>query len=610
MCGIAGYVGPRALPDAHISECLSRMRRRGPDACKALAFERPDGTRVCQLHTRLSIIDLDDRADQPFERDGRWLAFNGELYNYVEIKESLERDGQRFHTSSDTEVLSAVLQTRGTAGLDECEGMWAFAHYNEHDGVLLLCRDRFGEKPLYIFRAGDDLYFGSEVKFIAALLGRDLNINIDQVYRFLVNGYKALYKNGDTFFQGLEELPAGTALRLAPGEPDRLVRYWKPKAQTDEDMSYDEAVRRTRDQLVRSVTVRLRADVPLAFCMSGGVDSNALISIASRVLGYDVHGFTIVNTDARYEEQETVTAAVAELGVRHTAIPIDVRDFLGQLRELVRYHDAPVYTITYYVHWLLMRAVHEHGYRIAVSGTAADELFTGYYDHHLLYLQAVRGDAGLHARSRAAWLEHIAPIVRNPLLQDPDAFVRNPAQREHIFFKAEGFATYLKTQWEEEFSEQCYSTTLLRNRMLNELFHEAVPVILHEDDLNAMYYSIENRSPFLDRGLFELAQQIPTRHLIQDGRAKSVLRDAVRGIAPDAIVNNRRKVGFNAPIRDLLDVGNPAVRQELLNDSPVFEHIDRRRIQALLEQKTLPNSDSKFLFSFVAVKLFLEEHGG
>ena len=143
--------------------------------------------------------------------------------------------------------------------------------------------------------------------------------------------------------------------------------------------------------------------------------------------------------------------------------------------------------------------------------------------------------------------------------------------------------------------------------MLNELFAEAVPVILHEDDLNAMFFSIENRSPFLDRDLFEYSLTIPTRHLVQDGRAKAVLRESMRGIAPDRILDNRRKVGFNAPIHDLLDVHDPEVRDYLLADGPLFDIVRRDHVEALLDQDYLPNSGSKFLFNVVCSKIFLEE---
>src|SRR5262249_31369491 len=162
-------------------------------------------------------------------------------------------------------------------------------------------------------------------------------------------------------------------------------------------------------------------------------------------------GFTMANTDARYEEQELVEHAVKELGIRHTSIPVNTAGFLDGLRELVRYHDAPVYTITYYAHWLLMKSIADHGDRISVSGTAADELFTGYFDHHLAYLAEVRGDADLHAHSLRAWQEHVRPIVRNPHLSDPDLFVRDANFRGHIYLGAEEFAGYLKRPWGESF---------------------------------------------------------------------------------------------------------------------------------------------------------------
>ena len=607
MCGIAGYHGRNALPPEHIDTCLALMRRRGPDHRAYRDWTTPSGIHTYLLHSRLSIIDFDARSNQPMHFDGAWIAFNGELYNYVECRTQLERDRVALYTRSDTEVLLASLRHRGWPALDHCEGMWAFALYDEGAASLALCRDRFGEKPLYILRDASGLYFGSEIKFIAALAGRRLAVNHDHLWRYLVNGYKALYKQPGGFFADIEELPPGTVLHIDGTMKETEQRYWAPRATQKLQMSFEEAVLGCRERLTRSMELRLRADTPLAFCMSGGVDSNALISIAKRVFGYDVHGFTIVNTDARYEEWDMIELSVRELGVRHTAVPVTTTGFLAGMRELLCYHDAPIYTITYYAQWLLMRSIAEAGYRISVSGTAADELFSGYYDHHLAYLQEVRGDAALHARSVVSWRQHIQPIVRNPYLRDPSLFVTNPAFRDHIYLDAQGFARYLKSEWSEPFRETTYADGLLRNRMLNELFHESVPVILHEDDLNAMFYSIENRSPFLDRSLFEFCNTIPTQHLIRDGKAKAVLREAIRGVAPDGIVDNRRKVGFNAPILDFLDVRDPQVRAYLLDHSPIFDYVERRKIEALIEKTDLPNSESKFLFYFLNCKMFLEE---
>jgi asparagine synthase (glutamine-hydrolysing) len=609
MCGIAGYHGFAELAPSRIDSCLALMRRRGPDYREARAWTSPHGVKTHLLHSRLSIIDLDPRANQPFARGNGQLCYNGELYNYVELRQTLAAAGECFTTDSDTEVLAAILDKRGTEGLDACEGMWAFAWLDDHG--LMLCRDRFGEKPLYIHEDETGVYFGSEPKFVFALLGRTLPVNTDHLYRYLINGYKSLYKKPSTFFRGLSELEPGTVAVYGRDGIRRRRRYWHPRFETtDHNLSFDGAVEKTRAALLESVRTRLRADVPIAFCLSGGIDSNALIALAKRELGYSVHGFTIMNTDQRYEEREMVDTTVRELGLRHTAIPIARNDFLTKLRELVRYHDAPVYTITYYAQWQLMQAVAAEGYKVSVSGTGADELFSGYFDHHNFYIQALEGDRDAQERARRSWREVVAPIVRNPFLQDPDCFVKDPALRDHIYLDAEAFSSFLLRTWHEGFSEEPYCPTPLRNRMNNELFHESVPPILHEDDLNAMYYSIENRSPFLDRRLFETCQSIPTRHLVRNGRAKAVLREAVRGIAPDRVLDNPRKVGFNVPIFDYLDVRNADVRAQILDDGPIFSHVRREPVEALLEQPDLPNSQSKYLFYFLNARIFLEEFGG
>lgn len=608
MCGIAGYVGTAIIAPASIEACLGLMGRRGPDLRAHRSWVSPGGKQVHLLHSRLDIIDPDPRSDQPMRVGSKWISYNGELYNYVELRCDLVREGRAFTTTSDTEVLLTALDQWGESALDRCEGMWAFALYDEREGSLLLSRDRFGEKPLHLYRDATGLYFGSEPKFVFALLGRRLPVDLDQARRFLVNGYKALYKErGRTFFQGLCELPPATSLTVDALGRESTSTYWEPRCDPDPEMSYEEAVAGARERLIRAVRLRLRADVPLAFCMSGGVDSNALIGVAKSVCGYDVHGFTIQNTDARYEEQDLVEHAVARLAIRHTSIPVDTRDFLPKLRVLVRQHDAPVYTITYYAHWLLMESIAAHGYRVSVSGSAADELFSGYYDHHLAYLHAIRDDAELFERSLRAWEREIRPFVRNPLLQDPLRLVRDPEAREHVFFRADDFADRLTGAWSEPFTERRFGRDLLRDRMLNELFHEAVPVILHEDDLNAMYFSIENRSPYLDRELFEFCYRVPTRHLVREGRAKAVLRDAMRGIVPERVLDSPRKVGFNAPIESFLDRRDPAVRAELLSDSPIFDVVRRDRVAELLDVEDLPNSESKFLFSFIGTKFFLEQ---
>jgi asparagine synthase (glutamine-hydrolysing) len=609
MCGIAGYFGKLAKNNNIIQKTLNNLHHRGPDF-KGQYYNRDDSSNnIYLLHARLNIIDIDQRSNQPFCIGPFVLIFNGEIYNYLEIKALLKNEGVSFETSGDTEVLAKALIHWGiNSALDKLEGMWAFAFYNKNSGELYLCRDRFGEKPLYFTHQNDGVCFSSETKSLFELLNRKLEVNFEQIYRYLINGYKSIYKQNHTFYKEVQEVKKGHWIKINKGIELITESYWNPNTKVDETLNYSDSVKKVKEELLRSVSIRLRSDVPIAFCMSGGVDSNALISIAAREKGYDVHGFTIVNSDERYDEIDLVKKVVSDLGISHTSVELEKNNFLEDLKTLIIAHDSPVYTISYFLHWKLMKAISQKGYKVSISGTGADELFTGYYDHGNQFLESIYNKNELFEKELAGWEKNHLPYVRNKYLSDPYLYIKNSKFREHIYDDSKIFSKFLNKQWSEDFTETNYGLSLLRNRMLNELFCEIVPVILHEDDLNAMYFSIENRSPFLDRRLFEAAYSIPEKHLIQDGIKKSVLRDAVRSIVPQEIINNPKKVGFNAPIEDLLDINDPDVREYVLDNTQIFDLINKSKVEKLLKKKVLLNSESKFMFNFLNVKLFLDNN--
>lgn len=608
MCGIAGFIGRQAPADAQVHECLSRMRRRGPDAAEFYRHRHESGVEVCLLHSRLSILDLDARSNQPMRRSGHVLIHNGEVYNYLELRSRAARAGE-LQTTGDTEVLLGLLAAEGVEALADCEGMWAFACYDERDGSLLLSRDRFGEKPLYLYRAPEGLYFGSEIKFLAALRGVPFAPDEEQVLRYLIQGYRALHLGDRTFFRGVEEFPAASHMRVDANGAQPPRRFWVPGLNVDTSMTFAEATARTREALQKSVELRLRADVPIAFCLSGGIDSNGMIAMA-RAAGAEVHAFTIVNEHERYAEQDMVDLSVREQGLRHSALPLRTKGFLEDLRRLVAYHDAPVYTVSAYGHWLLMQAIAEHGYKIAISGIGGDELFSGYYDHQLYYLAEMHAEPAELPAALGAWREHILPQIQNPLLRDAERFVRSPRDLTHLSPLATQFRGYLVRDWYMPMTDRDYVAPVLRNRMLNELLVETIPPPLHEEDLNAMFFSIENRSPYLDRGLFDVCASIPSRHLIRGGRAKAVLREALRGLLPDALLDNRRKMGFNAPLLDLLDLKDPNVRAYLLDRSPMHDIVRRDAVERLLSQGDPDHHTNLFLFYVLSARLFLEQAAG
>ncbi len=604
MCGIAGYIGRKPVDESRIALTLGAMKNRGPDHRDWCSFLKGD-LRTVLLHSRLGIIDLDARSNQPFTIGDYSLVYNGEIYNYLELREELERSGVVFTTDSDTEVLLRAYLEYGEACVEKFEGMWSFAIHDRRSGGLFLSRDRFAEKPLYWLRTADGIYFGSEVKFIGALSGIALSVNPRQILRYLVNGYKSLYKHGETFYRDIGELPYATNMRIMPDLTVNCRRYWEPRCSIDPAMTLDDAVEGARHFLTESMRLRLRSDVPLAFCLSGGVDSAALTSIAAREFNYDVHTFSIIEKDERYNEYDNIMATIEDIGCRHRLIGIPDEDPLPRLRRLIAYHDAPLATISYYVHSLISEEIARSGFRVAFSGTSADELFTGYYDHYLLHLQEMRGN-GQYGRYLSDWQEQVARFIRNPLLKDPNLYEENPGYREHVYDDSSLWVRYITADFYDPFREEIFCDSLLRNRMMNELFHEATPVILHEDDLNSMLFSVENRSPYLDSRLFAFAYSIPAEHLIREGYNKYVLRQAVRGTLNDKVRLDRQKKGFNASIHSLVDFDRKEVRDELLAEGPIFDYVNRDMMERLFDEKPTANSASKFLFNFINARIFLD----
>jgi asparagine synthase (glutamine-hydrolysing) len=383
-----------------------------------------------------------------------------------------------------------------------------------------------------------------------------------------------------------------------------LKPYWV-LSHAEQEVRPSEAVEGIRERLRRSLDLRLRADVPLAFCLSGGVDSSALASIAAQELGMSVHAFSIIDQDERYNESENISATVAAHCRDHYVAHTSTNGFFDRMRDLVDYHDAPVPTISYYVHSFLSEAIAERGFKVAISGTGADELFTGYYDHYAFWL-GERADKPHRQKRLAEWRQTYGRWVDNPLLKDPLRFHRDPSFRGHLYQDRELFEGFLVEPFAEPFMEESLSSSLLRNRMMNELRYEIVPVILRADDMNSMRVSIENRSPYLDRALVEFAYRLPGDVLIRDGLPKWPLREAVKGVTPEVVRLDSRKRGFNASVTSLIDCANICTRDELLSDSPIFDIVRRDALESFLSEEMTSNSFSKFLFSFISAKFFLE----
>ena len=607
MCGIAGAISKIDISSERINQTLGLMKNRGPDGSRSevIIF---NNHKIFLLFSRLSIIDLEPRAMQPFSRGALKIITNGELYNHIELRKELNSLGHHFKTKSDTEVMLAAWEQWGESSLDRMEGMWAFALVDIDKQQVTLCRDRFGEKPLYVWETSEAYYFGSEPKYLATLAGIKPNINYEQISRFLVNGYKAIYKRPQTFFQNFGEIAPSNYLTFSDNGSSSRARYWDLKyapAHMDEKTAVDGV----RAHLKNSMKVRLRSDVPVALCLSGGVDSTILSGMAVQDFNENIGTFSIIDDDERYNEKENIDAQVSFLGCTNYKIHTSQDNFWDRMSKLIAYHDKPISTLSYYLHSFMSEQISNLGCRVAISGNGADELFAGYYDHYSFWLAEMSSRSN-HSKLIADWTNSYGKYVQNPILQNPDIFLHNPAERDHIYLNAEEFSSWLIEPFYEPFTESRYSDNILRNRMLNELKHETIPVILHEDDRNSMFYSVENRSPYLDRNLAEFLFTVPSRHLIKDGFAKYLLRSAGTGYVSETVLWDKRKKGFNAPIDSLINRKDPQTKDRLLCQSPIFDIVKKEKIERFLQQDMKDNSLSKNLFSFVSVKLFLEHHEG
>lgn len=605
MCGIAGFIIKKRIEEKQIKDTLQLMSNRGPDYSSYKLFEN-SFAQVGLLHSRLSIIDLDIRSHQPFYLNGVWIIFNGEIYNYIELKQELLKKGETFLTNSDTEVLLKYYLHYGEACVDYFEGMWSFVVYEEKTEKIFMSRDRFGEKPFYYFKNEDGIFFGSEIKFIQQLSGERLTVNYNHLKRYIVNGHKSLYKTQETFYKEIKELSFASNAKIENSSLEmKIYSYWKPEFRPVQ-MTEEQAIEGVKEKIINSLKIRLRADVPLSFCLSGGVDSASLASIAAKCFNYNVNTFSIIDPDQRYNERDNIESTIKDIGCNNVMVELSNSDnYLSKLVDLVKYHDSPVATLAYFVHSLLSEKIHEKGFKISISGTGADELFTGYYDHYNLHLYEMKGSSE-YPKLLSDWEKYQKPLVRHPFFQKHDLYFNDPSIREHIYLNNHEFAEYLSEDFNEPFTETNYSDSLLRNRMLNEMFHEVVRVILHEDDLNSMKYSIENRSPFLDTQLFNFAYSIPNKYLIKNGYAKYLLREAMKGILNEKVRIDREKKGFNASINSIIDFDNPKHVDFILSDGKIYDLVDRNKIEQIMKRKEYPNSYKKFLFNFINARIFLD----
>jgi asparagine synthase (glutamine-hydrolysing) len=537
MCGIAGIVQTDGAPIDE--DLLLRMREllahRGPDDFGLVI----DGA-VGLAHRRLSIIDLSTEGRMPMESADGDLAivFNGEIYNYLELRDELRGRGHAFRTDTDTEVILEAYAEWGVECLSRFNGMWAFALHDRRSGDVFLARDRLGVKPLYYSTDERRLLFASECKALLADPAVGRRPCEPALAIFLAWG--VLDHSPQTMFEGIMQLPPGHWMRVGPHGREEPVRWWSLTINPDEDSAASlEASAPTRlyDLLIDSVRLRLRADVPVGTCLSGGIDSTTIVALIARLLrdehpasvGARQQTFSAVFTDRRFDERPFIETAVAATGVASAYVEPAPDRLYKDLQDLVYFQDEPFGSLSIYAQYCVMRLAADH-VTVVLDGQGADEQLAGYLAYQWTYLRTLarRGRIGRLMREGLGTARYHRGFFHDALHQ----LVVRRGRRGYLRIIAPAVLRY-----SDSLDEVLCQETVTRN----------LPALLHYEDRNSMRFSIEARVPYLDYRVVEYLASLPLDQKLRNGITKRVLRRAIRGLVPEAIRCRMDKMGFVTP---------------------------------------------------------------
>ncbi len=529
-------------------------------------------------------------------QDGNcWIVFNGEIYNYLELKGDLEAHGHRFVSHGDTEVLLEGYRQWGRGLFARLEGMFAFCIVDLQRHEVLLGRDHFGIKPLYYSIRDGKLLFGSEIRSLLCYPEVKKCLNAEVLFRYLRLG--SMDGLPDTLLEGIHQVPAGTyGLLHREAKTLDLTRYWVLDSSRTTPCSLEDASRGIRRLLEESVSRHLRSDVPLGSCLSGGLDSTTLVMLMKGLLapGHPVDCFTFITEDPVLSEQRYVDVASRAAQVRLRTVKPTPQEFSTDMADLIRTQELPFNGPTVYAQYRVFRLAKESGMTVMLDGQGADEIFGGYY----AFLGAKIAEELCHFSPR-----RVLGILKNAPKNQQQYYFRMlafalarllPTRLRPVVRPLVGeplFPDWLNKAWFRE--RQVGGIERVAGSGRNALKQElelsvregSLPALLRYEDRNSMRFSLESRVPFCNHRLAELAFSLPSDHMISgSGITKHVLREAVRGLVPDFIID-REKVGFGTPDRAWLSAIRGHVEGVICEgeamELPFLNHIRRETTHAL-----------------------------
>ncbi|MCB0685101.1 MAG: asparagine synthase (glutamine-hydrolyzing) [Lewinellaceae bacterium] len=603
MCGIAGFQGGNTTNrELIIRDMMHSQKHRGPDD-EGVFFQ--DDTTLGFV--RLSVLDLQFGHQPMHSSDGRYsIIYNGEIYNYIELRQRLISLGVQLKTFSDTEVLLYSYIHFGKAVLDMLNGMFAFAVYDAEDASLFIARDQFGIKPLYYFTTSDCFIFSSEIKALFKHPAVTSSVNIPALQEYLTF---QLILGDETLFQHIKKLEPAHYMIVRKGKVIEHEEYWKLKYQIDDSKSLDQFTDELLVLFESALSLQVRSDVPVGAHLSGGLDSSTVAVLASKNYFGKLKTFTGGFKDGDAYDESGYASIVSEyINSDHYSVFPSAQDFIDNIHTLVYHMDEPGAGPGIFPQYMISKLASEH-VKVVLGGQGADEVFGGYARYAVAYLeQCLKGEI-LETREEGKHIVSLQSIIPNlPMLKQYIPLIKN--QFSHGLFDSMDQRYYRLVDRSPNL-KLLYSKELVESRDEDRIQHKfqaifnapesksyfnkmtyfdlktLLPTLLQIEDRVSMAVSLESRVPFLDRRIVELAASIPPTMKFSEGKTKFVMLQAVKNILPKEIVNRKDKMGFPVPINEwmagplkefILDIfrSRKTIERGIFNIGNIVDHVIRQ----------------------------------
>lgn len=553
MCGLTGIVSASLEDVDFFLENSSRAQiHRGPDIQRDKKFVI--GSKVLGFsHQRLSILDLSESGAQPMMslNDESCIAYNGEVYNYQEIKLALRQD--HYRSTSDTEVVLNALQELGIEkALNEFNGMWAFSWFDFRENKLYLARDRVGIKPLYYKKTHDSIVFSSEVKSILEASSEKLSLNYQAIGEYLEQSLQDSSNN--TFFSEIEALPAGHYLEIDLSNDKlkyTLHKYWDPIV-SEEEQDEADVIDEFKFLFEDAVKLRMRSDVPVGVTLSGGLDSSAIASVMQKCSPEDnLNILSAVSPGSKFDESPFIDIMVEHLGVGAQAHKVELgwspEQTFDLLSTAIYHNDSPIGSLSNVAHYLMMEKARELDITVILSGQGADELLFGYKKYVGFYIQHLLGQ-----RQYFTAAKKLFGFIANKAVVNQFSLVEAKRYIPFLSNREQGVMTeFLKSKY-QPLSLQKKSSQSMNDRAWEDLTKFSVPYLTHYEDRMSMAWSREVRLPFLDYRIIEFLLRLKTDKKLYKGWTKYILRKMMESDLPEEIIWRKDKQGFVNPQEEWL----------------------------------------------------------